>query len=822
MRSSVLDPNRSPKVEVQQPRRDPHDKAAYRQSPAYRAPQQPSPSLKTPPRFQLFLQKYTPAEGWAALVFLAFALYCVTFSIIAANWVKHSPLLLWSPLIGLLVGLLIAKVPRLPQPVLHLGACLVGYWLAIWLTSSIAYHVSWVLVMGGLRAAVTGGMVSGNGPTTEMLFFFYLTFLTYFLGYFGSWLVYRARLPWLVALVYCSILLVNLNYVKQELYATLLVVGLTGALGLLVARIQLVNQIYQWTREGLHTDRPWLEAITRRCMRGASILLAATLIAGSFLPVLAQTSSGKNFWDNLDNAWTNVVNGHVTLSDPKNLFKPYQEPTNVFGDQLAISGSVNLPAGEMMTYTTSGGPQYLQGFTYNLFDGHTWTTTLNATNARSFAANGILPLDSQPRNGQVVNLDITFNQPPESTKNYIFGPPQPERFDKPVIVYTDGTVGTWLQASPLTRNEHYQVASVVPSATLLQNLVTIPLPNSGAEAWNNDNYYGTQLKQYYLTIPKDLSPKVLEQTKQWTAGADNTYTFLKLLEQHLGDSSKFTYSVNNPPIPKNVDVVDWLLQTKVGYCTYYASAMAVMARLYGIPTRIANGFSQGHYDTARKVWAVDGSDAHSWVQAYFPGYGWINFDPTPGFAPTAPPAQQTPTPAPAPTKQPTPPKPTPTPINKVQSTPTPVVPPTSLIKHPPSGGTPVFSQALLIWSSVIALVISLLVFLAAAFTYWWRNLYSNSTLVAGMFWRLCWIASRAGLGPKKWQTPYEYSTMLSQHLGEQPVQLQQLTDLFVRERWGSSYLAPHKVEEEVVRNQLWPTLRNMFIQLLFKKKPLAP
>ena len=115
-------------------------------------------------------------------------------------------------------------------------------------------------------------------------------------------------------------------------------------------------------------------------------------------------------------------------------------------------------------------------------------------------------------------------------------------------------------------------------------------------------------------------------------------------------------------------------------------------------------------------------------------------------------------------------------------------------------------------------MIALFLLLAAAFTYWWRNLYANSTLIAGMFWRLCWIASRAGLGPKKWQTPYEYSAMLSQHLPEQPTQLQQLTELFVRERWGSPYLAPHKVEEESVMHHLWPTLRNTFVQLLFKRK----
>src|SRR5581483_5106716 len=104
-------------------------------------------------------------------------------------------------------GFIISKVPRLPQAVLHLAACLVGYWLSVWLTSTLAYHVSWVLVLVALRAALTGHLSVGATPTSDMIFFFYLSFLSFFLGYFGSWLIYRAHLPWLVALVYSSIML---------------------------------------------------------------------------------------------------------------------------------------------------------------------------------------------------------------------------------------------------------------------------------------------------------------------------------------------------------------------------------------------------------------------------------------------------------------------------------------------------------------------------------------------------------------------------------------------------------------------------------------
>src|SRR5437763_13903269 len=139
-----------------------------------------------------------------------------------------------------------------------------------------------------------------------------------------------------------------------------------------------------------------------------------------------------------------------------------------------------------------------------------------------------------------------------------------------------------------------------------------------------------------------MSPQDQEQANASTNNSTNTYTALKTLEKHLNDTSVFTYSLENPPIPDNKDIISWLLQTRRGYCTYYATAMTIMARMLGIPTRMVNGFSQGGYNAGSDQFVVNGSDAHSWVQAFFPNYGWINFDPTPGYSPNALPPQQPP------------------------------------------------------------------------------------------------------------------------------------------------------------------------------------
>jgi len=755
-----------------------------------------------------------PVEGWLPLLLLAIALYSVVGSIIAANWVSHSVILLWSPILGLLIGLGVAKLPRLPQAVLHLGACLVGHWLAIWLTSAVAFHVDWVLVLGGLRAAITGTVVAGTIPTSEVVFFFYLAFLCFFLGYFGSWLIYRAHLPWLVALVYCSILLVNLNYARKDL--TYLVIILAGALILLIARVQLVSQIQLWMMEGLYTDATWIRSMVRRCMQVATVLTLVALLMSWLLPIQNQTANGKAFWDQLNNAWNNILSGHASLQNIGSLTQPYQTPSNFFSDQLTISGSVHLPTGEVLYYTSTGmQPRYLEGFTYNHFDGHTWTTSLIDT--QNYDANAALPVDVERADNTQVTTGITVTQPPDGPKHYIFGPPQPISFDTATGLYGDGTTGAWVQQSPLAKQEHYTVVSAMMTGNSAV-LSGVPLPMVAPDSWRTDKNYST-LAMDYMGIPGDLSPDEQNTVKQWTGGATNAYSALNMLQNHLNNQAVFTYSVDNAPIPANKDVVDWLLHTRSGYCTYYATAMAVMARQLGIPTRIVNGFSQGHLDVARHVWSVDGQDAHSWVQAYLPNFGWVSFDPTPGFSPNAIPGPTAKSTSPSAPARPTPVA-TATPLpakvtSKNQLHPTP----------PPSGKTGTSSvkgqnvavnQNVLMGVSIFVLLVSILIFLAAIASYWWRNLYAENGFVAAMFWRLCRLASWAGLAPRTSQTPYEYSNMLSNHFPQQAPSLWHLTQLFVHERWGPGRQIPLVTEDETKQHLASP-LRSLFLRLLLRR-----
>src|SRR5262249_8430990 len=119
-----------------------------------------------------------------------------------------------------------------------------------------------------------------------------------------------------------------------------------------------------------------------------------------------------------------------------------------------------------------------------------------------------------------------------------------------------------------------------------------------------------------------------------TVEARTPYEAVIALENWFVSSGGFSYS-NHPPVV-NPPLVGFVTRTQAGYCQYFAGAMALMLRYLGIPARVAVGFAGGTYDAGRRVWLVTARDSPAWVEAWFRGYGWLPFDPTPAAAGAAP------------------------------------------------------------------------------------------------------------------------------------------------------------------------------------------
>jgi transglutaminase-like putative cysteine protease/uncharacterized membrane protein len=130
-----------------------------------------------------------------------------------------------------------------------------------------------------------------------------------------------------------------------------------------------------------------------------------------------------------------------------------------------------------------------------------------------------------------------------------------------------------------------------------------------------------------LQVPQE-DPRVAALARSITATAATPYDKALALERYLRNS--YGYSLELKGTPESADpLATFLFSVRRGHCEYFASAMAVMLRQLGIPSRLVNGFRTGEYNSLSHHWTVREYNAHSWVEAYFPPYGWIEFDPTP-------------------------------------------------------------------------------------------------------------------------------------------------------------------------------------------------
>jgi len=132
----------------------------------------------------------------------------------------------------------------------------------------------------------------------------------------------------------------------------------------------------------------------------------------------------------------------------------------------------------------------------------------------------------------------------------------------------------------------------------------------------------------YLSLPADVPERVLALARDLTTSASTPYDRALAIESYLRG---FPYSLDVPAPPPDRDIADYFLfDLQEGYCDYYATAMVVLARTAGLPARLAVGYAGGTYDPANGRFIVTEANAHAWAEVYFPGYGWIEFEPTGG------------------------------------------------------------------------------------------------------------------------------------------------------------------------------------------------
>ncbi|MEZ5351282.1 MAG: transglutaminaseTgpA domain-containing protein [Bryobacteraceae bacterium] len=199
-----------------------------------------------------------------------------------------------------------------------------------------------------------------------------------------------------------------------------------------------------------------------------------------------------------------------------------------------------------------------------------------------------------------------------ATGDALFFPGSPEvvLIDTGQVIRT--SVDGYRMPRGMSRGLRYQFYSVLDTPD--------PSPYPGALA------LAAESRALYLRTP-NLDPRVAQLARTTTSGARSDLVRARLIEEHLRSRYGYTMELLEREVPDPIS--HFLFTRKKGHCEYFASAMALMLRSIGIPSRIATGFQSGVFNPISGWYLVRASDAHSWVEAFLEGYGWVTFDPTP-------------------------------------------------------------------------------------------------------------------------------------------------------------------------------------------------
>jgi transglutaminase-like putative cysteine protease len=331
-------------------------------------------------------------------------------------------------------------------------------------------------------------------------------------------------------------------------------------------------------------------SLRRMVMVGAAMAAASLAVGMAITPALA-TRDGRGVlgWRDSSGSGTRVVESPIV-----------DLRTRIVKERNVPVFTVRSPA-----------PSYWRLTSLNTFNGSLWTSTNSYQ-----SANGKLPgVASRPAGIRTVVEEFRIQDLDSIWLPAAFDPEAVTGVGK--VTY-DPTSGSLLTGHATSNDLVYQVTSY----ERLASLSAAKLAEAGALP-------ADRTIRRYLQLPAQIPASVVRLARAITAGKTTEYAKALALQNYLL-GPLFTYSTNPPTDGYSTSsLATFLLDTHTGYCQQFAGAYAVMARIVGIPTRLAVGFATGTQD-ANGVYHVTDADAHTWPEVYFPGYGWVPFEPTKG------------------------------------------------------------------------------------------------------------------------------------------------------------------------------------------------
>ncbi len=555
------------------------------------------------------------AFPWFSVVLLALIHLSLAWALDTANWADGLEITSFAVLAGIVVGSLLAASPW-PPGFIRFYTLITGLAFTLYLGSTLVPDTVQGLdrpieVLNRLSTWFIDA-VAGEPTGDNLVFVVDVAFLMWWMSVGTTVGLVRERKVWAAVIPTGVVLTINAYYAAPDLTGFLLLY--LGATLLLLVSSHLDEMITLW--EAHHVRYPL--DVGYLFLRNGLLFSLIILILAWYTPEVVGIRRVERWLEPLKSPWHRVQEEWGRIFSTLNYTPSGVIPA--FGTSFTLRGAPNLSDTPYFTVRAEKG-RYWRAAVYDYYRGTGWDDTVTRTKDLAADENVRLPLVV---GGEILTQTVTVEQPGAIS---LIAAPMPLQFSVPVeaeVLEYKGQVGSGEEI--LFAYARYVLE---PGATY--SVISYVLDPDAPSLRNASTDYPDWVRKYYLQLPADFPDRVRQLARDLTLAYDNPYDKAKAIERYL---RSIPYNEDIPAPPRDRDAVEWFLfELQQGYCDYYASAMVVMLRSLGIPARLASGYARGLYDAEAKTWTVRESDAHSWPEVYFPGYGWIPFEPTPSEPP---------------------------------------------------------------------------------------------------------------------------------------------------------------------------------------------
>lgn len=618
---------------------------------------------------------------------------------------------------------------------------------------------------------------------------------------FAAYATFGHRRPLSAVVLIGVVLVINMSLTINDQLGYLILYSL-AALFLLI-RFHAMEEQAEWLRRRIGDPA----AISGIYLRGGSLFIAIAVV-GSL--ILTRTASS----DPLAGAWDGVSEGVVDWSrsiakflpggpNSKNLGSEFGDDTQIRGFWVgdgSLDATIHLPPGEQEK-------MYWRAATFDRYDLNAWHSTKPIESVR-LSGEPLLAGSLDDVAATVAARQITFTVTPAGYAGaYLLSPQVPASVDQTTIVKTIGQGRYFVGLRRNATSAPYTVTAVIP---IRDGRADGGLEANRLRAAGKD--YPQEIKDLYLDVPAGaMGPDAKKLLAEFLAAMpegdqSNPYDIAKTMEMRFR-GPEFSYDTNVQDLPcveLRLSSVECFARYKEGYCQYYASAMAIFLREVGIPARIADGYLPGERDVRTGQEVLLALNRHSWVEVWFPGYGFVPFDPTGGSV-----SQLAPLPSGAPIASVTPrPSSSRGPASSSRATRDPREGPDGSFGTGSTAGKGPSAGLLGAIAVLLATIVGAIVFMT------WRRGPRGQTSPERAYGTVTGIASRLGYGPRPTQTVYEYAGALADVLPEARPALETVAQAKVEFTYGRGVLGSERLQalREAERR-----LRVSLLRLFFRR-----